>query len=133
MIQFSRTLLMALESLGYIGRKVNDSPIPLKDVALVVKASPTYLSKVLQQLTRAGFLSTVMGPHGGYKLSRKPREIPLLDVVELFAKPMETPPEPQSWERSIGIVEILHWCSEPSRERMARLTVEDLSKAMRVD
>lgn len=124
---------MALESLGYIGRGANDGPIPLKDIASAVKASPTYLSKVLQQLTRAGILTTVMGPHGGYHLSRKPNEIPLLDVVEVFAKPMDMPQEPAVGEGSTGILEILQWCMEPCRERLSRLTVEDLTKASNAD
>jgi len=132
-MQFSRTLLMALESLGYVGRKRGEGPIPLRDIARAVKASPTYLSKVLQQLTRAGFLTTVMGPHGGYHLSRKPAEIPLLEVVELFGKPADTPPEPISGEGRGGVVEILQWCTAPSRERLARLTVEDIAKAIQAD
>ena len=124
---------MALESLGYIGRGANDGPIPLKDIASVVKASPTYLSKVLQQLTRAGILTTVMGPHGGYHLSSKPNEMRLLDVMEVFAKPMDMPQEPAVGEGSTGILEILQWCMEPCRERLSRLTVEDLTKASNTD
>ena len=132
-MQFSRTLLMALESLGYIGRKRGEGPIPLRDIAGAVKASPTYLSKVLQQLTRAGFLTTVMGPHGGYNLSRKPEEVPLLDVVAVFTKPMDMPPGPVLSDGIGGVIEILQWCTEPSRERLARLTVKDLSKAMQTE
>ncbi|WP_030903328.1 RrF2 family transcriptional regulator [Streptomyces sp. NRRL F-5126] len=41
-----------------------------------------YLSKQLQQLTRAGLLASVPGPRGGFRLARRLEDITLLDVVE---------------------------------------------------
>lgn len=41
-----------------------------------------YLSKCLQQLSQAGIVKTVMGPHGGYSLARSADKISFLDVVE---------------------------------------------------
>ncbi len=40
-----------------------------------------YLSKVLQELARAGLVESVPGRAGGFRLSRSPGEISLLDVV----------------------------------------------------
>jgi Rrf2 family protein len=128
-MHFSRTLLIALEGLGYIGRKPDDCPIPLKDIASALRASPTYLSKILQQLTRAGFLSTVMGPHGGYHLAREPGNITLLDVVTLFDGPSEITAAQAVDKKPRTVIEMLHWCAEPSRDRLARLTVADLAEA----
>ena len=128
-MHFSRTLLIALEGLGCIGRKRDDCPIPLKDIASALRASPTYLSKILQQLTRAGLLRTVMGPHGGYHLARKPCEITLLEVVELFDGPREVIAHQRAGKYSPKVVEMLQWCAEPSRERLAQLTVVDLVEA----
>lgn len=132
-MQYSRTLLLALDSLGYIGRKSTDAPIPLRDIATAVKASPTYLSKVLQQLTRAGILSTVMGPHGGYHLARKPQDIRILEVVELFDGPAGADAPQLPGKQPHKVLEMLLWCTEPSRERLANLTLADLIKAMGQD
>jgi len=41
-----------------------------------------YLAKHLQAMSRAGLLESVQGPHGGYRLARKPAEISVLDVLE---------------------------------------------------
>ncbi|MEU4407732.1 Rrf2 family transcriptional regulator [Streptosporangium sp. NPDC023963] len=41
-----------------------------------------YLVKQLQQLTKAGLLTSVPGPRGGFRLARSLSEITLLDVVE---------------------------------------------------
>ncbi|MFH8442366.1 RrF2 family transcriptional regulator [Streptomyces sp. NPDC018026] len=44
--------------------------------------SPSYLTKQLQQLAQAGLVSSVSGPHGGFRLARALEDITLLDVVE---------------------------------------------------
>lgn len=41
-----------------------------------------YLSKVLQQLTRAGIITSQRGIGGGFKLSRSPEQITINDVVQ---------------------------------------------------
>lgn len=41
-----------------------------------------YLSKCLQLLSQAGLVKTTTGPSGGYSLSKSPKEISFLDVVE---------------------------------------------------
>lgn len=40
-----------------------------------------YLSKVLQQMARAGLVHAQRGLHGGFTLSRQPEEITILEVV----------------------------------------------------
>lgn len=40
-----------------------------------------YLNKQLQALSRAGILTSVSGPKGGFRLARPPGKITLLDVV----------------------------------------------------
>src|SRR3954452_23591901 len=46
-----------------------------------------YLTKHLQALTRAGVLSSVPGPNGGYRLARPAGEITVLQVVEAIDGP----------------------------------------------
>ena len=40
-----------------------------------------YLEPVLQQLSRAGILVGIRGPHGGYRLARERRRITLGDLI----------------------------------------------------
>jgi Rrf2 family protein len=46
------------------------------------------LSKVLQKLTRNGFLVSEQGTHGGYRLSRDPHEITALEVIRTIDGPI---------------------------------------------
>src|ERR1700750_212472 len=41
-----------------------------------------YLSKALQYLSQEGIVESTLGPSGGYRLARKPRDITFLDIVE---------------------------------------------------
>lgn len=42
---------------------------------------PAYLNKQLQALVRAGILTSVSGPRGGFRLARRLEDITVLDVV----------------------------------------------------
>jgi Rrf2 family iron-sulfur cluster assembly transcriptional regulator len=52
---------------------------------------PKYLPQVLGDLIRAGLVESVAGPGGGYSLSRSPRDISLLEVVEAAEGPIRNP------------------------------------------
>lgn len=55
----------------------------------MLNVSEAHLSKVLQRLTRAGFVKPTRGPKGGYQLSRPGNEIYLLDIYEAIEGPLE--------------------------------------------
>ncbi|WP_248305503.1 Rrf2 family transcriptional regulator [Agromyces sp. H66] len=50
-------------------------------VAAFYDLPPAYLNKQLQALVRAGILTSVSGPRGGFRLAREPDDVSLLDVV----------------------------------------------------
>lgn len=53
-----------------------------RDLATLHGLSESYLLKHLRALTAAKVTEAVPGPRGGYRLSRAPKEISMLDVVE---------------------------------------------------
>ncbi len=56
--------------------------IPLKEVAEAQGISLPYLEQIAAQLRRAGFVRSVRGAKGGYRLARPPEEVTALAVVE---------------------------------------------------
>lgn len=58
------------------------NPLFLKDIAASEQISEKYLSLIVIPLRAAGLIRSIRGAHGGYTLSRDPREINLSDVVE---------------------------------------------------
>jgi len=60
----------------------SEAALPAARLAEYHGVPSAYLAKHLQALARAGVLETVKGPRGGYRLSRPPAEITVLEVVE---------------------------------------------------
>ncbi|MFC3860195.1 Rrf2 family transcriptional regulator [Deinococcus antarcticus] len=56
-------------------------PVPLKDVSDRQGLSQHYLEQIASNLRRAGFIKSVRGAHGGYRLARPPAQISAYDVV----------------------------------------------------
>lgn len=55
--------------------------LPASALAEYHGVSPSYLVKHLKALVDANILESTSGPHGGYRLLRKPDAISLLDIV----------------------------------------------------
>lgn len=55
-----------------------------KDLSEQLTIPANYLSKVMLVLRNAGLVEATRGYGGGYRLQTRPRDIRLIDVVELF-------------------------------------------------
>ncbi len=62
----------------------NGEPVSLKLVAERQDLSQHYLEQIASNLRRAGFIRSVRGAFGGYKLARAPSSITALEVVEVM-------------------------------------------------
>jgi Rrf2 family protein len=80
----SITSKYALRALSHMASLPNGSEILGRQIAQNAEIPGSYLSKILLVLRNAGFLETHRGKGGGYRLQKRPKEIALLDVVELF-------------------------------------------------
>jgi len=78
---YSRPCEYALRALTYIAANKDSRLVRSQEIAESESLPAPYLSKLLQQLVRAGLLISVKGPKGGFKLARLPKEISLLEVV----------------------------------------------------
>ncbi|MDI6801779.1 MAG: Rrf2 family transcriptional regulator [Thermodesulfovibrionales bacterium] len=70
---------------------LSESPEEIKMVDGIAKTRlipKSFLSKILQKLTKSGIVKSYRGVKGGFKLARKPEEISLLDVVEAIDGPV---------------------------------------------
>ena len=60
----------------------NDGFIPLKDIAARQELSKKYLEIIVKDMVSGGMLIGVSGKGGGYKLSRKPEEYSVGEILE---------------------------------------------------
>ncbi|MBN2627255.1 MAG: Rrf2 family transcriptional regulator [Spirochaetales bacterium] len=66
-----------------------DEPLQLNEISKQEEISEKYLSQIVIPLRRKGLIDSVRGARGGYRLSRKPTEISLLDVVDAMENGIE--------------------------------------------
>ena len=59
-------------------------PRMIREIAVNQEISEKYISRLIIELRKAGFLKSVRGAKGGYTLMRKPEEIRILDVLEVM-------------------------------------------------
>ena len=73
----------ALRLMLEIASRPAGEPVSLKAVAQTQEMSLKYLEQIVNQLCRAGMLTSVRGPQGGYLLSRQPQEYRAGDILRV--------------------------------------------------
>ena len=58
-------------------------PVRIKEIASRQEISAKYLEQIVAILSKAGYVKSIRGPQGGYRLTRKPEEYPLGDILRL--------------------------------------------------
>lgn len=76
---FSQTTEYALRAMVALAE--SGGALSAAQLAERTQVPPPYLAKVLQNLARGGLLQAMRGKMGGYRLSRSPTEISILDIV----------------------------------------------------
>ncbi len=80
----SNTAEYALRAMVSLTRSEPGKVMLGRDLSAMTGVPARYLSKILLDLNRAGMVSAVRGQGGGYRLSRDPKDIRLLEIVEIF-------------------------------------------------
>jgi len=83
----SRTSQYALYALHRFHGRPEGQYLTATAIAEAEKIPSNYVSKVLRELVRAGILTSVRGPNGGFKLKRPLSDVNLLEVRQLFDGP----------------------------------------------
>ena len=71
----------ALRMMIDLARNDQGGYIALRDVSGREEISPKYLEQIVTALSRAGFLKSVRGAQGGYRLARPPEEYTVGDIL----------------------------------------------------
>jgi Rrf2 family protein len=87
-MQITRQADYAIRAVRYLAKKGLPLRSATSTVAKEMKIPPSFLAKIISQLSIAGLLHTSRGARGGVSLARDPKEISLLDVVEAIDGPI---------------------------------------------
>ncbi len=87
-MQITRQADYAIRAVLYISKLGQNQRAATSQIALEQHIPPSFLAKIISQLSIAGLLQTSRGARGGVMLAKRPEEITLLDVVESIDGPI---------------------------------------------
>ncbi|MBI4350486.1 MAG: Rrf2 family transcriptional regulator [Elusimicrobia bacterium] len=79
-LRISDAAAIAIHAADYLAAK-KDPLVPAMEITRALDISYNHLSKVLQQLTRAGLLTAARGPKGGFSLSQAGKKARVRDFI----------------------------------------------------
>jgi len=87
-MQVTRQADYAVRAIYYLALLGADKRASTSQIAKEQHIPPSFLAKIISQLSVAGLLHTSRGARGGVTLARDPKEITMLDVVEAIDGPI---------------------------------------------
>jgi Rrf2 family protein len=80
-MKYSKATNYALHTMLFLVAMDSNKPVGVQPLADVQNVSPTYLSKILTKLVKAGLIDSVSGVNGGYMLKANKEDISFLDII----------------------------------------------------
>ncbi|MFZ4453543.1 Rrf2 family transcriptional regulator [Salibacterium aidingense] len=87
-MKYSKATNYALHTMLYLAVTSPKQRVGVQPMAEKLEVSPTYLSKILTQLVKAGMIESSPGAGGGYKLPSNWEEISFLDIIHAIEGPV---------------------------------------------
>ncbi len=92
LLRISDAANFAIHAMVLIAQGGPRKRMSVMELAGILDVSAAHLGKVLQRLTRQGFLTSRRGPGGGFELACEPNKVTLLDVVSAIDGPLTAGP-----------------------------------------
>ncbi|WP_404452919.1 Rrf2 family transcriptional regulator [Virgibacillus necropolis] len=80
-MKYSKATNYALHTMVYLTLTPKGKSIGVEQLAKMQNLSPTYLSKILTKLVKAGLIESNPGVNGGYSIVRQSHDMSFLDVI----------------------------------------------------
>ena len=87
-MQITRQADYAVRAVTYLAELGDNQRAATSQIATEQQIPPSFLAKIVSQLSVAGLLYTSRGARGGVSLAKPPAEISLLEVVEAIDGPI---------------------------------------------
>jgi Rrf2 family cysteine metabolism transcriptional repressor len=90
---------LAIRGVVVLANRHGDGPTTLKAICAARDLPKQYLVKLFSSLAKADIVTAIRGKRGGYVLSREPKQITVLEVIEAVEGPIalnfcqHTPPK----------------------------------------
>ena len=85
--QISRRIEYGLRAMVCLAAQAEGRAMPFREIARRMNVPQDFLAKILKTLVARGLVASTRGARGGYRLTKAPREITFLDVIEAVEGP----------------------------------------------
>ena len=125
----------AVRAALYLARRAGDGGyVKIREVAGTMALPASYTPQVLRLLAEAGLAEARAGRDGGYRLTRPPAEVALLEVVEAVEGAFTLERcilrgGPCHWEQACAVHAAWSAAVQACRDSLARTTLADLVAA----
>ncbi len=136
MLELTRGSNYSFHALLLLARAEPARTMTIDELAQGVRASPSYMAKLLKRLSRAGLVMAHLGRGGGYGLGRPADVITLWEVVAALhdGVPVGTPVIPLCAQCPLSPIcplrDTLHSAEEDIRHRLEAVTVGSLAQLL---
>ena len=131
-IKFTDAVNLGFHAMVFLAKKP-EVQVPLGEIATFFKVSEAHLSKVLQRLGKAGLVRGSRGPTGGYRMTKAPKDVFLLELYEAIEGTFKSKfclfDEPMCGHQCCGVGEFVGGLNERMREYLEKTSLEQLDKA----
>ena len=128
MLRLTKKADYGLLALKFLAERSDTPSLSAKDIAKAYGIPLQLLAKILQRLTKAGFLRSQAGTNGGYALSRSPAEITAFEVISAIDGPLFI----MSCETGTRGCDLTDSCTIKEPLRKVNESIGDVLKAIRI-
>jgi len=87
-VKLSTKVTYAVRSLVDLLKNYDNKPVSIKEIAERQNISHRYLENIFTKLRQEGILESIKGNNGGFFISKNPRDISLLNIIEILDGPI---------------------------------------------
>lgn len=129
-MRISRTTEYGLAAVVCVAQNCDQGRVMAGKIAKEYDFPTEYLLQVMQQLVRAGVLTSKKGPNGGFTLARAAEDITMLEIIEAIDGPVVVPMNlaQQTGNKpfSIKIEKIFKEVSEAMKATYSKVKLSDI-------
>jgi Rrf2 family protein len=79
---------LAVRGMLILAENYGKDPVPIATICEQRGMGKEYLTKIFSSLSKAGLVTPIRGKGGGYTLSRPPKDISILEIIEAVEGPV---------------------------------------------
>jgi len=137
MLVISKKTLFAIEAVLDIACNAREKPVRSSEISERQGIPNRYLEPVMQDLVRAGILSGIRGPRGGYRLGRDGRQIDLAEIEAVAEGSDAQADQPDDRPNTrLGTEIVAPLCEDLAlrwAKQLEKITIGDLTGRSRAD